>query len=302
MKAASFCAWLLLLFAGCSAKRYVEYTGRQVWPVNKGAVADASFAVPVYRGSPDRPYRVIGGIHLGNAVKWKDRDIAAAARIAKDKGGEALLIRTGEEMSSATSAGADPHLLSAGETGGIVIKWKSEIEVRESAVRLEGFRAYLKRSYPRLGLDSNEALWEMVTEYVTWLGLELDSDPGNAALENALASLNAPTANPAKWLFKAALRSDTVRGPTTGERVIYGIATNSLSADRVVIASIPAGTDLQFSGVAKENSLSGEIHLGPDAKGFDGKAIGESGSGRILLNCQGQIANGPAHGTVLLLR
>ena len=168
---------------------------------------------------------------MGSPGKWKDRDTAKAAQIAKDKGGDALLIRAGEEMSGATSPGADPHLFSAGETGGLVIKWKSEIEVRESAIRLEGFRAYLKRSYPRLGLDSNEALWEMVTEYVTWLGLELDSDPGNAALENALASLNAPAVNSdsAKWLFKAALRSDTTAGETTGEQAIYGIATTSLS-------------------------------------------------------------------------
>lgn len=105
---------------------------------------------------------------------------------------------------------APPASTPAPETGA----WKPKSE--DAQHRLEGFRAYMRRSYPRLGLDSKDELWQMSLEYVQWLGLEVDSQPGTAKLEDTLSSLvAAPNAPPPAGCSKQRCRRPQAsrRGP-----------------------------------------------------------------------------------------
>ena len=54
-------AVLTILAAVCSPIRYSEYTGKKtIWPTSSGTMSETSYRIPVYRGWPERPYKVLG--------------------------------------------------------------------------------------------------------------------------------------------------------------------------------------------------------------------------------------------------
>ena len=50
---------MLFLCAGCVRVEYLDYRGVQAWPTGSAFVQDVD-GIPVYEGSPERPYDVVG--------------------------------------------------------------------------------------------------------------------------------------------------------------------------------------------------------------------------------------------------
>jgi hypothetical protein len=296
--------FLLLLphVARCELKSYTEFAGKQVWPTGRGAEPVSTFAAPVYRALPERPYLVLGAIHASDDTgKWAEPDTAAAADLAKTKGGDALLLRTGEEISAVVGPAADPHCFSPTETGALVIKWRSQTSIDERAHRLEGFRAYLRRSYPRLDLDKKDELWSIAVGYVAWLGLDVDSQPGAAQLEDALSRLVEGPDSSSRWLYRETLRSAAATGAPI-VRIVYGFAKTSQTGEDVTISSESAGPILRFSGQSKDGRLKGEITGTADSTGFSGKVDGELAPGKMLLRGEGQVADRSVQAEIVYFR
>src|ERR1044071_4768199 len=100
----SLLALACLIMVGCSPMRYSQYTGKGgvwpagIWPLGSGTMAETSYRIPVYRGWPERPYKVLGSIRFEDPNKyWDDGIISKAARVGKRKGGNAINIRQGSE-------------------------------------------------------------------------------------------------------------------------------------------------------------------------------------------------------------
>ncbi len=130
-------ALLVILALGyvvaCTPMRFSEFSGRnRSWPVASGAMAEKQFAVPVYRGWPERPYHVTGSIRFEDPQKyWDDGIIKMAASMAKGRGGDAIVMRYGSEYGVGMITGAigDPKVMSMNQITALVIKWKSQSEI-----------------------------------------------------------------------------------------------------------------------------------------------------------------------------
>jgi hypothetical protein len=87
------------LLTGCMSNvDYMPYTGaQQKWPTASGALVSTKYAVPVYRGLPDRPYIVLGAVASSHGQTWLWTDaqaeaMEAAANEAKKRGGDAIVL------------------------------------------------------------------------------------------------------------------------------------------------------------------------------------------------------------------
>jgi hypothetical protein len=266
-------------------------------------VADKSYATPVYRSWPERPYRVLGSIQSSNPQKkWNESDTAQSACFAKGEGGDALIVLDGDETGAGQNATPAFKLFPTSSPSALVIRWKSQSEVDEESHRLDGLRAYMKRSYPALGLGSKNELWEISVEYVTWLGLDINSPSGAQKVEEALSSLatTSADASPAKWLFKGMLQTKSSSGRST-ETVIYGIATLIQKGDNVVIDSQPGTPSVDFHGKIEDGQLRGQLDFSSGTNTFTSKAEGLASSVKIVLNSQWHAAGKPVQGTFTFL-
>lgn len=82
-----------LLLEGCATADFTPYSGNQQnWPVASGAFVDTKYDVPVYHGSPDRPYRVVGYLSADTAPVRRFAVVAFMARRAHEVGGDALIL------------------------------------------------------------------------------------------------------------------------------------------------------------------------------------------------------------------
>lgn len=144
-------------------------------------MADSSYALPVYRGWPEKPYSVIGSIQFAdpNPV-WDDGDTARAARLAKAKKADAIIMRLGAEAGVGAIAGAaaDPKVFSIGQVAALVIKWKPEAEIASERAALQRFLGGFKAKHP--GFAPSTSLLTLGAELVASEGLKLDSDEGPA--------------------------------------------------------------------------------------------------------------------------
>ena len=119
-------AFLILTLTGCGVMKFAQYNGqRTAWPTGS-SFAEATYAVPVFRGWPERPYDVIGYFEFNNAgTDWNDGDFKQAARLAKQKGGDAILIvPSGGGMEEKLTAMRNDLGVTGGETVAAVLKWK----------------------------------------------------------------------------------------------------------------------------------------------------------------------------------
>jgi hypothetical protein len=116
----------LVALTGCEGMRFSQYSGEQrTWPTG-GALADAVYDVPVYRGWPERPYEVLGFVQFSNPnTDWNRGDLKQAARQAQEAGGDAmLLISKGADPSPTVTTLRQQLELPANQTTGVVLKWK----------------------------------------------------------------------------------------------------------------------------------------------------------------------------------
>ncbi len=116
----------LLCLTGCDHMRYVKYEGRQnTWPTGS-SFSDQMFAVPVFHALPEKPYDVIGYVEFDQPnVDWNEGDIKIAASMAKQSGGDALLMLTRADSTSQTVTSLRTSIgIDASRTRAIVLKWK----------------------------------------------------------------------------------------------------------------------------------------------------------------------------------
>src|SRR5262245_12807304 len=111
---------LCLLLSGCVPIRYAEYHGQDansfygMWPTGQGAMVETSYKLPVYRGWPEKPYYLLGSLSFPDQNKtWDEGIVSAAAREAKGKKADAIIIRQGAEFGVSKIAGSknDPWVL-----------------------------------------------------------------------------------------------------------------------------------------------------------------------------------------------
>ena len=281
------------LLAGCAPFRYSQFTGHQPWPTAAGTMADSSYAVPVYRGWPQRPYTVIGSIQFANPdAYWDDGDTARAARLAKSKNADAIIMRVGAEagVRSIAGAAADPRVLSIGQVAALVIKWKPESEIAAEKAALERFASDFRGKHP--GLSLSEPILEWAAEWVDSEGLSLDSATATTNLENVLSEVltSSGDGKSRKWLFKGSLRSNALT--SSYSQVILGVATVTQNGDVISIVSAPGRASVHLSATVKEGRLSGQMGASSGHAIYSGKTEGVFSPDQISVSGQAQTAEG----------
>jgi hypothetical protein len=106
--------------------RVARYSGDQkAWPTGS-SFSDQVFAVPVFRGWPEKPYTVLGYIEFNSPnVDWNDGDIKQACLKAKAMGGDAILMMPKGEVSTPTLVSLRSDVgIDGSRTAAVVLKWK----------------------------------------------------------------------------------------------------------------------------------------------------------------------------------
>jgi hypothetical protein len=122
----SLSSLMLLGLLGCGSMNFTKYAGDQTaWPAGS-SFSDKVYAVPVFRGWPERPYEVLGVVQFNNPnIDWNEGDVKQAAGQAKAAGGEAIILMPKGTESSPTSAALRTRLgITGGQTVAVVLKWK----------------------------------------------------------------------------------------------------------------------------------------------------------------------------------
>ncbi len=115
-----------MLSAGCEQMQMAKYTGeKKAWPTGS-SISDAVFAVPVFRGWPERQYDVLGYVQFNKPnVDWNQGDMKQAAAMAKENGGDAIIMipKGGAQTPTVASLCKDVGI-SGDRTAAVVLKWK----------------------------------------------------------------------------------------------------------------------------------------------------------------------------------
>ena len=105
---ALFLACSTLAFSSCTQVHYTSYVGQQQdWPFATGVIVQRQFALPVYQGPPDRPYRVLGWVRVENArgALWrKSGGVEFAVKEAAKRGADAVILLGNSSNPSETRA------------------------------------------------------------------------------------------------------------------------------------------------------------------------------------------------------
>jgi len=119
-------AVVVVLLAACQPMRFTQYTGPQPnWPLGNSFSAQV-FDVPVYYALPEKSYSVLGYVQFeGSGTEWNQGDLKLAARMAKDQGGNALLMLMGGQPDTPSLRSFRESLgLGTEETAAVVLQWK----------------------------------------------------------------------------------------------------------------------------------------------------------------------------------
>lgn len=301
-KLQTYCCGLVLAIAaltvGCSPMRYSDFAGRaDSWPVAPGSMAERQFAVPVYRGWPERPYRVIGSVRFEDPLKyWDDGIIAMAARTAKGKGGDAIVMRSGSEFGVGITTGAigDPKVVSNSQMTALVIQWKSQSEVAQEVALVERLVEGFRQRHPDSTVQRELA--SLGADYVQWLGLDLDSPAAAKKLEEVLTDLGQPADNRGvRWLFRGHVRATSLT--TSASDTVYGVAAVQRNGNALTIVSISEGSELNFSGTLQDGRIAGQIGFSAGSTIVSAKAEGVFTETKISLTGQGHTADGTFQGS-----
>ena len=105
-----FLACITLAIFGCTQTQvnYTSYVGQQQdWPFATGAVVQTRFALPLYQGPPDRPYRILGWIEVENArgaLGLRSGGVEYAVKEAAKRGADAVILLRNRANTSGTLA------------------------------------------------------------------------------------------------------------------------------------------------------------------------------------------------------
>jgi hypothetical protein len=289
--------------------RYSDYVGNDstsvfgTWQNSRGTMADTERAVPIYRGWPDRPYKVIGSLRLSNPDQvWDEGDFAAAARRAKRRGGNAIIIRRGSEFGVSKIAGArddERSIRASSYTSALVIQWLTEKDVKDMENTVEKMISdYQRAAYPNSGL--NHTLARLVFAYLVRSGSDLHDLPGfYTQFSDTMKKLRSEDATRIEgtWFYKVLLSSGTAISGEE-EHDYLGLATVSLSGDKLALVSREGALEVNFSGVLGDGSLTGQLGIGP----YTAKCEGAVTSDKISISFQSRNADGVIRGNMVLQR
>jgi hypothetical protein len=111
---------------GCVEMTFAKYDGQQkAWPTGS-SFSDQVFAVPVFRGWPEKTYDILGYVEFSNPnVDWNRGDMEQAAKKAKQMGGDAMIMLPKNEASSQKLSEIRQELgIDTSRTRALVLKWK----------------------------------------------------------------------------------------------------------------------------------------------------------------------------------
>jgi hypothetical protein len=289
---------VLLFTSACTPMRYSEFAGRsKVWPVSGGSMAERQYNVPVYRGWPEKPYIVIGSIRFVDPNKyWDDGIIKLAADMAKDKGGDAIIMRAGSEFGVGMTTGAvgDPKVFSQNQITALAIRWKTDAELAAEAAQIDRLLVSFRQRHS--GVSVKRELMVLGAEYVHWLGLDLNSPAAEKSLEDALLEVTKPAnADASRWLFRGTVRASSLTSSATD--TVLGIATVSRKGEAITIVSTSEKSEVNFSGSLQEGRVSGQLGFSAGPTIISAKAEGVFTESKISLTGQGHTADGTFQGS-----
>ena len=291
---------------GCVNLQYSEYTGGDAgsylgtWPVGQGTMAETRFAVPVYRGWPEKPYRVLGSLtHPDPKARWNDDFFAAAASQAKKLQGDAVIIREGAEfgISKIADTTRQPLVLtSAKQTTALVVHWLTPHEIDEQNLLLDDL---LKRSSVEPRVSANRTVGHLVIRYLLQSGSDLKSVELQDRFIETMRRL-VPSATDGlggDWIFKASEVVGTVLGGND-EETFLGLASVSVDGENIAIVSSGGGVELNFSGMLSKGRLTGQIGVG----GVSSKCEGAATAEKLSISFQSLTPDGMVRGNLTLQR
>lgn len=94
----------LVLLSGCATVEFTPYEGDREWKTSPGSFVDRKHGLPIYKGLPPRPYRVIGFIATtsGRGLGMETGD-HAAVRAARKAGADAVVFLSREDKLAGVS-------------------------------------------------------------------------------------------------------------------------------------------------------------------------------------------------------
>jgi hypothetical protein len=291
---------ILVLGAGCSPMRFSSYTGAsRNWPRSPEVMADGSFAIPVYRGWPDRPYVVVGMVRCEDPNKfWNDDIVRMAASEAKQKGGSAIVLRQGSELGvlGITGATSDKMLTVSGQTTALVILWKTEEQIAiEKSIKDSIKQAALSRM-PRL--SGKDELLDVAIEYAQTKSGSLASCQQETlkALESVNSGRNGEYGG--TWLFSLKTQQSSITSSRTS--FAHGLATVTTDGrGKLVIVSASPESPFNVSGSQDNGAITGRLGIGTlGTANCDGAAVND----RVIITGQGRNADGTFESNLILLR
>jgi hypothetical protein len=280
--------------------RFSQYSGsRRTWPTSRESIAETSFALPVYRSWPDRPFDVLGSLRFENPRQyWDDGVIHAAVSEAKHRGGNAIIIRQGTEeaVSGTIGSGEDPMVWSQNQTTALVIKWKPQGVIIQEASKVQAFKERFRSEHPEL--CRNASLIDLATDYFLAKGFDLDSRSTSDEFRSLVTDLQGTKDGElsGKWLYQCGFRQS--RLTSSWSQSFFGVAAVTLKGDVLAIVSIDRGTEVSFSGAYDKGRLNGKMGIATVSLNCDGAATQE----KISLSGQGQSADGVCQASLVLQR
>ncbi|MSU62295.1 MAG: hypothetical protein EXS31_07850 [Pedosphaera sp.] len=300
-----FCIILLAVsVTGCSPMRYSQFTGRNtVWPTTAGVMAETAYAIPVYRGFPERPYEVIGSVRFENPRKyWDDGVIRMAAHEGKRNGGDAIIFRSGSAVPSSWLDQFTGRPTGYGEEQtALVIKWTPESVINSRKADEERFWANFRQRFP--ALSDNDQVFQLATSHLIEMGVKPYSPEMEERLSQVLGEIRKQPRETlaGKWLVKGAVQTSSITS-SSGAENFFGLATVVTSGTKITMISTAGKAEFNFSGSVEAGQLSGLLGFGGKASSLSAKCDGVALNEKISLTFQKLTDNGTVQGSVTLQR
>jgi hypothetical protein len=286
--------------------RYSQYMGkggvapRGIWPVGSGTMAETSFRIPVYRGWPEKPYKVLGSIRFEDPRKyWDNGVISMAASMGKNQGGDAIVIRQGSEFGVGKYTGfSNPSraVFQFAETTALVVRWLTPEEIRhEEALNKEFMRKFNAR-FPNL--NPNMDVRETALRFLLQIDAGDFSDESLPKFAELLrrVSLDHGASLSGEWLFKGSV---SVSGLSfSDEESILGIATVKVEGESIAVVSSKGIWEMSFSGTVNRGRLSGTLGIA----GLTAKCEGAALDDKMSLSFQSLTPDGTMRGNLVFQR
>jgi hypothetical protein len=290
------------LLTACAPMRYSEYIGHDAsslfgtWPTGSGTMAEKGSAIPVFRGWPDKPYVVLGSLRLSNPDQtWDEGDFASAARRARRKGADAIIIRYGSEFGVSKIAGAknEPLVRSSRDTSALAIRWLTPAEIAEQRAKLDR----LKSLFPDLKINND--LKEVLFSYLVRSGRGDSASNADERARQTLLKLHAndPQKLDGYWFYKIVLSTgSSISGEE--EHDFLGLANLTQTGDSLAIVSREGNVELSLSGEMRNNRVTGQLGIGP----YSSKCEGVVTPDKISISFQSRNSDGLVRGNMVLQR